>query len=202
MRAALAALETQELGGLARVIGGPTVFQLERTVPGTMPVEEMSDLINSACWTLGLDTGEVTTHAAGVMWFRKAAEGPSTEIELTRRPEQTRIRVRGRYEDPAGWTLIGGGITTGVTAGLAIAALDPSFLGISGIIVGAAGASWLGTRIFWRRTSRRVRRRLAALMDRLESQARTAASPAALPAERVPERVEDGTGGGTSDVGR
>jgi hypothetical protein len=175
VRAALAAFETEELGSLARVVGGPTVFQLERTVPGTIRVEEMADLVSSACWALGIDTGEVTTHANGVRFYRKTEEGPSTEIELTRRQDQTRIRVRGRYDDPAGWTLIGGGITTGVTAGLAIATLDPSLLGIAGIIGGAAGAGWLGARAFWRRTSRRVRRRLAGLMDRLETQARSAA---------------------------
>jgi len=173
---------------MARVIGGPTVFQLERAVPGSIPVEEMADLVTSACWSLGLDTGEVTTNPNGVRWYRKTAEGPSTEIELTRRQDQIRIRVRGRYDDPAGWTLIGGGITTGVAAGLAIAVLDPSLVGVTGIIAGAAGASWLGARAFWRRTSRRVRRRLAGLMDRLETQARTAAGHS-LPA---------GGGGGSS----
>ena len=182
---ALGALETEELGSLARAVGGPTVFQLERTVPGTIPVEEMADLVNSACWALGVDTGDLTTHPNGVRWYRKSAEGPSTEIDLTRRQDQVRIRVRGRYDDPAGWTLIGGGITTGITAGLAIAALDPSVLGVAGIIGGAAGASWLGARVFWRRTSRRVRQRLAGLMDRLESQARTAST-------RSAERVDGG----------
>ena len=103
----------------------------------------------------------------------KTPVGPSTEIELTRRAGQTRIRVRAKYDDPAGWTLIGGGITTGVAAGLGIAGLDPSLLGIAGIVAGAAATSWLGARLFWRRTTRQVRRRLAGLMDRLESQART-----------------------------
>jgi hypothetical protein len=181
VRAAIDALDAEEVSGLARIVGGPTLFQLERTIPGTLSTEDMTELANSACWGLGVDAGEVTSRSDGVRWFHKTPEGPSTEIELSRRHGQTRIRVRAKYDDPAGWTLIGGGITTGVAAGLGIAALDPSLLGIAGIVAGAAGTSWLGARVFWRRTTRRVRRRLAGLMDRLESQGR--GSVRALPAE-------------------
>ena len=171
VHSAVAALESNEAGLLARVVGGPTLFRVERMVQKEIAATDLRDLAGSVRWALGVEAGEVVETDETVTWQHKTSEGPLTKIDLQRREGQTRMRLLAKYEDPAAWTLLGGGAATAVVSGLAIAALEPSLPGIAGIILGTATFSLLGARVFWRRFSQRVNRRLNGLMDRLDEQA-------------------------------
>lgn len=176
VRAAVAALEQQDEGFLPRLVGGPTLFRFERTVAGELPAHEARELINSVQWTLAGQHGEVNELGETVTWQHKTDEGPFTQVEVTRKAGQTRIRVLAKHENPAAWIVIGTGAATIVGTGLAIAAIDSTLLASVATFIGMAGVNLLGARAIWRRHVATVRRRLHELADKLEQQARTITS--------------------------
>jgi hypothetical protein len=176
VRAAVAALEQRDEGFLSRLVGAPTLFRIERLVAGEVPAGEVRELIRSAEWTLGGKQGEVSESAETVTWHHKTDEGPSTQIEVARRGGQTRIRVLAKHENPAGWTLLGTGVTTIVSTAIVIAAVDPSQVGAIATLVGMAGVNLLGARAIWRRHAAAVQRKLHDVADKIEQQARAIAA--------------------------
>jgi hypothetical protein len=172
IRAAAAALREDQQGVLARFLSGPTTFRQERVIPGDLDDAQLRALVDSIRWELATEVGDTTTLPDGVAWRHKTEEGPLTQVEAVSRAGITRLRLLGKYDDPATWVLLGTGFSTAIVAGLGIATLDPSVAGFTAVIGGAGTASWIGARAFWRRWTSRVQRRHTHLMDRLEAQAR------------------------------
>lgn len=183
IRAAAVALEAEEPGLMARFLDAPTTFRFERTVPRVLTQDELRDLLSTFRWSFGKPGGEEVALGDGVGWRHKTDEGPLTQLDITPRDDHTRIRLLGRYEDPASWIVVAGGAATAVASGVGITLGDPSLLGAFGMIGGFAAASWLGARAWWRRASARVHRKLLATVDGLDGEARRVGATTALPAE-------------------
>lgn len=175
VRAAAARLDEEQPGWIARLLGAPTTFRYERIIPGARAKAELHEIVAAFRWSSGLK-GDVVELGDGVGWQRKTEEGPLTQLEVAPHGDQTRIRLLGRWEDPASWIVVAGGAATAAITGLGIAALDPSLAGSIGITGGAAAASWLGMRAWWKRLSASVRRRLVASIDELENHTRSIAA--------------------------
>lgn len=186
IRAAAVALETEEPGLMARFLDAPTSFRFERNVPRALTQDELRELLGAFRWSFGRQGGEEVALGDGVGWRHKTDEGPLTQLEITPRDDHTRIRLLGRYEDPASWIVVAGAAATAVASGIGIEIANPPLLGAIGIIGGFAAASWLGARAWWRRTSAKVHRKLLATIDGLEGEVRRVGATTALPAERPP----------------
>jgi hypothetical protein len=176
VRAAVTALEQRDEGFLSRLVGAPTLFRIERLVAGEVPAGEVRELIRSAEWILGGKQGELSESAETVTWQHKTDEGPSTQIEVARRGGQTRIRVLAKHENPAGWTLLGTGVTTIVSTAIVIAVVDPTQAGAIATLVGMTGVNLLAARAMWRRHAAAIQRKLRDVADKIEQQARAIAS--------------------------
>lgn len=166
---AAAALSAEEPGTLERIIGGPTTFQLERTVGGDLDNRELDELVETIRWTLA-KSGDVRELSDGIEWTHKTDEGPLIQAQIATRYGRTRIRLLGRYDDPAHWTLIGAGVAATAASALVWTTLEPSFLLGTGISAGLVGVAWTGTRAFWRLVARRTDRRFRHLLERLTDQ--------------------------------
>ena len=168
LRAALDAWEASPEGSLASLVGGPTLFRVERTVLRSISDEEFSDLAESMSWLTGNEGGSIERSASGFTWRHATDEGPSTTIDVHRIAGVTRMRILSDHLNPAGWSLIGAGVMGTAVAGVAIAALEPSLAAGFGIVTASLGSALFGARAFWRGAAKRTRRRLASVADRIE----------------------------------
>ncbi len=108
VREAALALQDDDQGVLARLLGGPTSFQFEHELAGGLAPAQVTDLVDTLQWVSGKQ-GETHEEGESLTWKHHVEEGPLTLVQIARREGKTRIRLVGRYEDPATWTLILGG---------------------------------------------------------------------------------------------
>ena len=182
VRRAAAALAAELQPGGSSLMGGPTTFRFERVVPGRLKAADLLEIVQSIGWDTG-KSGKVTELAEGAEWEHKTDEGPLLRVELTARGDETRVRLLGRYEDPAGWVAILGGVSAVGAAIATSVVLDGSAALFFGSLAGCTAAAYWGVRRMWRGISARVDSRLSSLMESVTERARALAEarPAGAP---------------------
>ena len=174
VRRAAAALAAELDSGGSSFMGGPTTFRYERLVTGRLSSVDVQELVQTIRWESGKQ-GEVTDIPDGIAWEHSTEEGPLLRVELSDRGDATRIRLLGRYEDPAGWTAIAGGVGAVGAAIASTAVLEGSAALFFGSLAGYTTVAWWGVRLAWRRISTRVEARLSHLVEHVTERAQALA---------------------------
>jgi hypothetical protein len=174
LRRAAAELETGSGSGpWERLLGAPTAFVLERTIPGEFPAsrfEELVPLMQVA--TVGQGTASSVGHT--LTWSSRSDTNTSSQqVLVASRGGETLIRIEERLAGFAGGLfggLMGGGGGVGIGVGGALGtALGSAALMIAFPVV-IIGVSYGAARGFFAAHVRKRRARMQDLMDQLVEQ--------------------------------
>jgi hypothetical protein len=184
---AAAALETQYGHRWPSLLGPSTKFLFERTIPGEVPTNELSEIIEIIRRVTGVQ-GEVSQVFDSVEWKGHDQMDRHTYVTIKRQGGQTKIKVRGHWWGPVVVSYVVTG-AVGLMGALGLAALiEPSSAaGITAFVVGAIGSSYATARTIWQFIARRSEKKLAGLAAQIEEAATAAVAP---PAQARIEQVE------------
>ncbi len=162
---AASSLPTVRQDRWASILGGPTAYYLEQSLPTELSDERLLDAVH-VIRRLMQHQGRVKDVLGTVEWST-VGEVSQVAVTVDGRPNQTAIRVTGDRGSAAVLTLVsscGAWLLAGAVTG---AILEPGVVG--GLsIMGTALAAGLGTaRALWITSTRNFKRRLGLLMDAL-----------------------------------
>lgn len=174
-RAASLVPRTDE-GRLARLFGGPSLYQMEFSAKGEISKEEFGKMIDAIRRVTG-HQGQVTEVVGSLEW-KTVGEVSQLLVSVSPREGQTIVRIMGDRGPAAVMTFLFPGLAGLIGIGIAGAIIEPSTVpGVLSIIVAAAGGAFLTSRTIWKATTTRFRARLHELMTSLSTTAERALMP-------------------------
>lgn len=171
----LGTFQWEERPGLAEsILGGPSKYHLDCEVPGALPPEEMSRILEQIR-RAAEHQGEASEVLGGVEW-KTVGEVSAINVNISPRGDSTSIQIVGDRSGAGAiiftFPMAGAAIMIGVLG----ATFEPtSVAGIVSLIAGALGGGFMTARTLWATTSRKFRNRLAHLMDTVSGSVEKAA---------------------------
>ena len=184
--ALLGALEWERKEGLAAAIfGGTDKYHVEFEVPGRLPPEEYSRMLELIRRILE-HQGEASEVLGGVEW-KTVGQLSAVNVNISPRGDFTSIQIVGDRAGAGALTftfpVAGAAILTGALGAI----LQPeSVVGIVGLVGGMLGSGFLFSRTLWVSNGKKFHRRLTRLMDALSGAVERAALPPGTPSNRDP----------------
>ncbi len=157
----------------SRFLGAPTVYDIERTVPGEVPESEFLALVEEIRSTVG-SVGNVSTLGKSLAWTSGPSANVTRDVHVTIIPRagRTRVRITERMRNMAGGLFGGimggmGGGGMGLVIGLGMGLLN-SPVATAVLVPLWIGGSYLLARGIFRHIGRKREAELERLADRLE----------------------------------
>jgi hypothetical protein len=161
-------------GPWERLLGAPTAFVLERTIPGEFPASRFEELV-PLMQVATVGQGTASSVGKTLTWSSRSDTNTSSQqILITARDGETLIRIEERLAGFAGGLfgglVGGGGVGVGIGVGGALAGtLIPVAFAIA-FPVAIIGVSYGAARGFFAAHVRKRRARMQDLMDQLVEQ--------------------------------
>jgi len=173
----LGALKGDDRPGLAvAIFGGPSKYNLDCEIPGSLPPEEMGRILEQIR-KAAEHQGEASEILGGVQW-KTVGELSAINVNISPRGDSTSIQVVGDRGPASGATFIFPMAGAAILIGALGATLEPtSAAGIVSLVTGTLGAGFLTARTIWAASSRKFRQRLARLMEAVSQSVEATALP-------------------------
>jgi hypothetical protein len=171
----------------ARILGGPSKYQMEYTASGQLSEADLGRVIDAIRRATG-QQGKVTEVFGSLEW-QTVGEVSQIHVTVSPRDKQTSLKVMG--DRGATGALLFGiiGIAGGlVSTGIAGAIIEPtSVAGVVGLVTGCLGTGFLTARTIWATTAKGFRSKLRDLMTAASKAIDESLEPAALEAPQHPK---------------
>lgn len=155
-------------GKLARIFGGPSLYQMEYWAEGEIVEEDFGRMVDAIRRVTG-HQGEVTEVLGSLEW-KTVGEVSQILVSVSPRDGQTSVKILANRGPAAVLTFLFPGLAGLIGIGIAGAIIEPSTVpGVVSIIVAALGGALLTSRTLWGFTTRKFRARLHELMTSLSA---------------------------------
>jgi hypothetical protein len=161
---AAAILPTTTVSTAARVLGGPSKYQMEYTVPGELSKEDFGRVIDAIRQATG-KTGKVDEVLGSLEW-QTVGETSQVHVTVSSREQQTTVIVmadRGATGAIVFGVIgtLGGVVSTGIAGGI----IEPTTVaGVVALLAACLGGGFLTARTIWATTGKGFRSMLCNLM--------------------------------------
>lgn len=153
-------------GRLARVFGGPSLYQMEYSADGEISKEDFGKIVDAIRQATG-HQGQVTEVLGSLEW-KTVGEVSQIHVTVSPREGQTIVRVLADRGGAGALTFVFPGLAGLISIGIAGAIIEPSTVpGVLSIVALALGGAFLTSRTIWKATTSRFRARLHELMRSL-----------------------------------
>lgn len=155
-------------GKMARLFGGPSVYQMEYSVAGEFPKDDFGKVVDAIRRITG-HQGQVTEVLGSLEW-QTVGEVSQILVTVSPRDGLTSVKILANRGPAAVLTFVFPGLAGLIGIGIAGAIIEPSTVpGVLSIIVAALGGAFLTSRTIWKATTARFRTRLRELMASLST---------------------------------
>ena len=161
---AAALLPAAAEGTLARVFGGPSLYQMEYTATGEISKVGLPRVVDAIRRVTG-HQGNVTEVLGSLEW-QTVAEVSQIHVTVSPREGQTAVRVLANRGSTGVLTYLGPGLAGFLSIAIIGAITEPTtVVGITSLMGGCLGGAFLISRTIFKSTTKRFRSKLRDLMD-------------------------------------